>query len=603
MNNIFGGCEMKYDLFKIISPEYADDFINGKLYMNTLDFFRGGTKNVAQGDWQEGTCGTINKNQLRQFGYSFLSTELDILANDNVTMLSDYYAFNNIFCMYSLHYDDERRIVYKPDGKIYEFNDENDDEKIVVHITNTEDFFRKLDIAISKYLEANKIEYGIYGEITYSSAWANADGMGTRSAFHKEPSYSYQKEWRLCILQKLIGKSPFIMEIGDLSDISEKISIDTFVNHIEEIFPDYIIEEHCPDMKQNVYKTMGSINMINQLMYSYTGLSNSITRSDKAQADWHYAQYLILSDKYDEADAYLEKQMIKERDLDHLDLVVQNRMPEQWVKATDAYMFFIKECPDIVKAHAERFFFGLHMILMINMKPADAAKLYFKAKEEFELKENLIMYSDFMFALGFYDQVLPVYEELQAENDDPILLYDLAIANTFVLNFDKAMEYINEFEAYFSNSVRTSDNTKKINDIIDCFKNEKAIQENRQSLFENTEEIDFEKIKNGISGKSVLAGINILYNMQKNGCIDYLNEAEEVNICPATVQVIIEEYMNTGDRNIFDLIINLKNMRNLKIISPDIKTYIALEVNQQNTPGYMIMEKALMAEQMNSITE
>ena len=159
------------------------------------------------------------------------------------------------------------------------------------------------------------------------------------------------------------------------------------------------------------------------------------------------------------------------------------------------------------------------------------------------------------------------------------------------------------FEAYFSNSVRTSDNTKKINDIIDCFKNEKAIQENRQSLFENTEEIDFEKIKNGISGKSVLAGINILYNMQKNGCIDYLNEAEEVNICPATVQVIIEEYMNTGDRNIFDLIINLKNMRNLKIISPDIKTYIALEVNQQNTPGYMIMEKALMAEQMNSITE
>ena len=32
---------MKYDLFKIISPEYADDFINGKLYMNTLAFFVG----------------------------------------------------------------------------------------------------------------------------------------------------------------------------------------------------------------------------------------------------------------------------------------------------------------------------------------------------------------------------------------------------------------------------------------------------------------------------------------------------------------------------------------------------------------------------------
>lgn len=53
---------MKFDLFKIIKPKHADSFIQGNLYMNTLEYFRGSERNSAQGDYQEGTCGTINKN-------------------------------------------------------------------------------------------------------------------------------------------------------------------------------------------------------------------------------------------------------------------------------------------------------------------------------------------------------------------------------------------------------------------------------------------------------------------------------------------------------------------------------------------------------------
>lgn len=343
--------------------------------------------------------------------------------------------------------------------------------------------------------------------------------------------------------------------------------------------------------------------MINRLMYSYTGLSNSVIRSDKAQADWHYAQYLILNDKYDEADAFLEKQMMKEKDLDHLDLVVQIRMLEQWVKATDAYMYFINECPDVVKSNAERFFFGLHTILMLNRQPADAAKLYFKAIEEFGLKENPIMYSDFMFALGFYDKVIPIYEKMKNDNDDPIILYDLAVANAFVLEYDKASEYLDEFEEYFLNSVRTSDNSKKIKSIINCFKDEIPIPEKDRYLLADTEKRDFDKLKNYIKNKSVLAGIDILYDLQENGYFDCLRNAVEVNICPNTLQEIVEAYMNTGDRIIFDLILNLKKLNNLKIKSPDIKTYIAFEVSQENAPGFMIMERAMFFEQTNNKTK
>lgn len=592
---------MGYDLFKIINLEYAEGFIQGKLYMNPLDYFRGDIGNSAQGDWQEGTCGTINKNQLGQVGYRFSKSELEMFANDNVTMLSDYYAFNNLFCMYSLELDEKNKVIFKPDKKIYEFNDANGNEKIVIHITNTAEFLRRLDIALNKYIESNKIEYGMYGEITYSSAWTNADGMGTRSAFHKEPSYSYQKEWRLCILQKLICKSPFILEIGDLSDITETITIDIFINNIDSIYPNYKIVEYQTDNSSNTYKVFGSINMVNRLMYSYTGLNRTITRSDKAEADWHYAQYLILNNKLDEADVYLENQMKHEKDFEHLELVVQNRMPKQWVKATDAYMYFINEYPQLIISNPERFFFGLHSILMMNKQPADAAKLYFMAREKYALKENLIMYSDVLFALGFFDKAIPIYEKMRINNNDPIILYDLAIAYSFILDFDKSSEYLNKFETFFLNSVKTSDNTKRIKSIIECFKNEIPISETGQPLYKDTvkNSIDLKQLKDKLKDKNLFAGIDILYDLQRNNCIHYLDIVNAVYICPATIQELIEVYLNTGDKIIYDLIINLKNFRKLKITSPNIQTYIAFEMNHQDIPAFMIMEKALLVEYNN----
>ncbi len=587
---------MRFELYKIMAPEFVDSFIQGNLYMNTLDYFRSIENNKAQGDYQEGICGTIKKSQLGQIGYQLPKYLLDNMLCDNIPLSSDYYAMNNLFCMYSLKIDDDRLTVYKPNKQIYEFNDENGEQKVVVRITDTDEFLRRLNKALEKYVNRNVIEYGIYGDISYCSSFTNANGMGSRSAFHKEPSYEYQNEWRICILQKLLGKTAFVLKIGDISDIVEKHCLDTFVNSLENIYPEYTAVSDTSNTPTNAYKAIGSINMTNNLMYSYMKSNNQIIRSDTAQANWHYAQYLILKGEYEKADKHLENEMKKHKDFDHLDLLVQHRTPHHWVKATDAYMFFMNEYTDLIKSDPYRFFFGIHTILMVNQEASDAAKMYLLAQRDYQLGEQLDMYSDFMFALGFYDKVIPIFENMKSNKKDPILMYDLAIAYTFTLNFSKAIENILEYEEYFLNTVRGSENIKQIKQLLQCFNDEKPIE-----ILQTPDKADIKKssidtIANIIKDRTALLGIDTLYNLSESNSLYLLNSANEIQISTKTVEELMKMYMASGDINIYNLIIYLKRLANLKILSSDIKHYLAVELKNQDLPGFMIMERALNIE-------
>ncbi len=68
---------MRYEYFKIIDTAFVQSLLDGNLYMNSLSYFRkleegkGKKENKAQKDYMEGVCGTVPKNQLRQFGFHF----------------------------------------------------------------------------------------------------------------------------------------------------------------------------------------------------------------------------------------------------------------------------------------------------------------------------------------------------------------------------------------------------------------------------------------------------------------------------------------------------------------------------------------------------
>ena len=294
--------------------------------------------------------------------------------------------------------DDEKKVVERPRKELCQFNDQGQASKVVVRIKDTERFLKQIAEAVEKGLQSHEIEYRIYGGVTYSNAWANADGLGTRSAFHKEPSYAYQSEWRLCLLRNALVDKAFSFFIGDLSDITESMCLEQFLEHPEAPYPGYSAAIQKLGVSDDGFHIFGSINAVNHLMYSYmTPPGNTPTRSDQAQADWHYTKYLQLNGEADKIDAYLDTRMREFRDFDHLELLVQYRLSVgEWVKATDAFMFFIKEEPSVISTAPVRFFFPLHTILMQNKEAADAGKLYKIATEKYRIPDDmeLTMQSD-----------------------------------------------------------------------------------------------------------------------------------------------------------------------------------------------------------------
>ena len=124
---------MRFELYKILDSKYVDDLLNGKLYMNPLDFFRKIEGNDAQQDPFEGTCGVVCKEQLKQYGINFDSGLMGVIKG-NVSLISDYFGLNNLFCLYRLLIDDDDKIIYTPSETLREFNTSGESEKVVVKL-------------------------------------------------------------------------------------------------------------------------------------------------------------------------------------------------------------------------------------------------------------------------------------------------------------------------------------------------------------------------------------------------------------------------------------------------------------------------------------
>lgn len=460
---------MRTELYKILNKEHKDDFIKGCLYMNDLNYFRGENKNAAQGDRFEGVCGSIRKDQLRQFGGDFDEDMVNAIQG-SVSLISDYYGLNNLFCMYQMLIDDERKLVEAPSGELCQFNDEDAAGKVVVRIKDTQRFLSQLEAAVNKGIRENELEYGIYGGVIYSSAWINADGPGTRSAFHKDPQYAYQKEWRLCLLRNALESKPYRFFIGDLSDITEEIPLEEFIAHPEAAYPGYSPTEEKLEPPREPFRIFGNIDTVNHLMFSYMAPSGERpTRSDRAQADWHYTQYLQLCGRRGEIDDYLNGRMRTCRDLEHLELLVEYRLSVgEWVKATDAFMFFSREAPEAINEDPGRFFFSLHTILMQNRQPEAAGKVYMFAAEKYKLPEDLkrVMLSDVLFAQKHYEQAIPLFQKMKETSKDPILDYYLAVSWYFAGDVEKADRHLAEYERYFSHSTESAGNVARLRGMI-----------------------------------------------------------------------------------------------------------------------------------------
>lgn len=94
------------------------------------------------------------------------------------------------------------------------------------------------------------------------------------------------------------------------------------------------------------------------------------------------------------------------------------------------------------------------------------------AASRYELPEELeiIMRSDCLMALGFYDRVVELFKELQQESPDPILEYDLAVSTFHLLRFEEAAEHLQAYTQYFSQSHTATHKADDLRKLIECFR-------------------------------------------------------------------------------------------------------------------------------------
>ncbi|BFU78847.1 hypothetical protein ALC152_20620 [Arcobacter sp. 15-2] len=203
---------MSMYLLKIFKEEkYLNDFLNGKLYMNTLKYFKEDERlDIARLD----RCETIVEN----FKPNYLQIETFVVPKDELCMMTKVtkkYDLCNIFCMLSIwkEYEEEKISL---DEKNKEFGN------YCIVITNFTEFLKRIDNATN----LKNIEKSDYSKIDYIDKNKKNKIKENMIPFTKFDNFSYQREFRIAINTKRNVNKPFILDIGDLRDIAVATTYD-----------------------------------------------------------------------------------------------------------------------------------------------------------------------------------------------------------------------------------------------------------------------------------------------------------------------------------------------------------------------------------------
>ncbi|MBB5374534.1 hypothetical protein [Acidocella aromatica] len=225
-------------LIKFFTEErYADQFMAGELYLNTLDYFRQVESADSDGraDLTEGIAMWWQPHDLvMKINFPGMG-EVEITKNDLAGPVSmSFHHHNNLhlFCVYAIHTTgfevidgqlslspeqvDELQAQLQIDERCMQFG------KFAV-ITPAVPFLAQLKTALAgehHRAQAKLVEY--YNEETF-----HGEIPLKEIPFRKQKRFSYQKEFRLCVFprtsEEADNASPITINIGDISHICAKV--------------------------------------------------------------------------------------------------------------------------------------------------------------------------------------------------------------------------------------------------------------------------------------------------------------------------------------------------------------------------------------------
>lgn len=236
----------QYCLIKFFAKqEFAEQFLNGNLYLNSLDYFRSASQedpNKAQqnrqNDIQEGSI-FLNRKLLKE---KHLWQDLgDVLAYDPVFIL-DEYKYCHVFCCSTVDRLGSKFETVNPHSM-------QDCGEYAVLIYDVPEFQAR---ASKNFNSEQGMKY-IFGRVTYHKPKLDGSALTEHpkhtmtiatsdyfslhdiqdsshriyDCFDKRWAYAHQREWRMWLYRKNWDTSPYQINIGNLKDIAQLVTTDS----------------------------------------------------------------------------------------------------------------------------------------------------------------------------------------------------------------------------------------------------------------------------------------------------------------------------------------------------------------------------------------
>ena len=175
--------------------KYVNDFLDGKLFMKTLDQFGdigkrdSSSDNNFRGDILEGFAESFAT------GYNPHLYSQDADGNieaDGILGLIDMLKLREkVFCLAAIEYDESKNCFIRPSAKLRDFGD------YAVVITDVDEFLSRVRTAVKKLCEKDNADYWMaYKRVQYG---IDMSQQFQYNEFRKSESYSWQKEFRIAI--------------------------------------------------------------------------------------------------------------------------------------------------------------------------------------------------------------------------------------------------------------------------------------------------------------------------------------------------------------------------------------------------------------------
>lgn len=214
-------------------PSHADQFLDGLLYMNTLDYFvrLEECESTLRRDRHEGVSTWLQPNEI-QLEINGIRIDSADLAGP-VSLQPNRHLAKNIFCMHAGYIGGNApsefatTIEFEQAIKIPQKNISLGQFSAV--ITNVEKFLQRVKTAAEKQnvaLRGQLVNY--YDLTTFHGHFAEEV-----TPFSKQIQFAHQREYRLVANRQDSDASPYTLDIGSLRDIAHMISIETLNANIK----------------------------------------------------------------------------------------------------------------------------------------------------------------------------------------------------------------------------------------------------------------------------------------------------------------------------------------------------------------------------------